>query len=187
MAVCRPVSTEGKTSAIASAPDVHARDGGRRCLDENDLVAFLGGELTEADVAELDAHIDQCPDCLARTATFARTQTVDDARSVPNESTGSGDEMAAREPNTTLRRGTVVGRYAPSSSCSPACARNVVARERFIDERPSIPLWRARRHPEERREPERRPLSERLRAALENESRAGARPAPGGRRHCIGA
>ncbi len=47
------------------------------CLDDATIVAFLDGELTGDERAEVDAHVDRCPSCLALVVAVGRGQTVD--------------------------------------------------------------------------------------------------------------
>jgi hypothetical protein len=74
------------------------------CLGEDDIAALLAGPRDDAAFAELDAHVDRCPECRALFVTLARTAlTARDASDEP--------EPVISPPNDALARGTRVGRY----------------------------------------------------------------------------
>src|SRR5689334_5458030 len=63
------------------------------CLDEQRLARFAAGESDEAELADVEAHLDSCDDC-RKAAAAALTSTVPD-----------------RPAKRTLSAGTFVGRY----------------------------------------------------------------------------
>jgi eukaryotic-like serine/threonine-protein kinase len=76
--------------------------GAVRCPEENTWLRYLGGELEEPGLAELEDHLDDCASCRVVFADLARsTAHSGERRAVPLV-------LAHAEP---LARGTLVGRY----------------------------------------------------------------------------
>jgi serine/threonine-protein kinase len=87
------------------------------CPDENLLTAFADRELSPAERAELEAHLDGCSQCFAIVAEMARAQsepsTSSDGAKTAGDATGDATTQAsgkARGP-AALGRGALVGRY----------------------------------------------------------------------------
>jgi serine/threonine protein kinase len=75
------------------------------CPGENTIGAFLGGALTEAQVASVEAHLDGCADCRSLLRMTALAATRDDA----------GGPHRERAGPATLRPGACVGGYVVES------------------------------------------------------------------------
>ncbi len=77
-----------------------------KCLDENQLVAFVSNALGPAELREVEAELDRCPSC--------RLLLVDWAKASLHSASGlaaGSDASPAIAPISSVRRGSVLGRY----------------------------------------------------------------------------
>lgn len=83
-----------------------ARAVSEACLDDNEVAAFLGGQLTGERMRAIEAHIAQCGDCRQLLSALAQVETA-----APGDSIAPTLPLQTWQRDGELARGTRIGRY----------------------------------------------------------------------------
>src|SRR5262245_31210589 len=78
-------------------------------VDENAIIAYVGGNLSPEEVSQFRQHLDGCPDCLALVAVMVKDKSPDLATTMLAK--GSVRPSVPRVPRNVLERGATVGPY----------------------------------------------------------------------------